>query len=177
MLRLALCVAAAALVGACTTLPGRGLAPPGGFELSGRVAVRSAKHSGSARIFWRHSSGTDEMLITSPVGQTLARISRDNGLFRLETGDRKEYRAYDAESLTEQALGWRLPLAGLSDWIQGRASPDRPAQVSGRPGDGLDIRQDGWSVAYEDFRDGKPSRLRLSREGIEIRLVVDQWSQ
>jgi outer membrane biogenesis lipoprotein LolB len=49
--------------------------------------------------------------------------------------------------------------------------------VSGRPGDGLDIRQDGWSVAYEEFREGKPFRMRLSREGVEIRLVVDQWSQ
>ncbi|HET7765496.1 MAG TPA: lipoprotein insertase outer membrane protein LolB [Burkholderiales bacterium] len=177
MLRLALCVAAAAFVGACTTLPGNGVAPPGGFELSGRVAVHSVKDSGSARIFWRHSSDSDEMLITSPVGQTIARIRRDNGVFRLETGDRQEYRASDAESLTEQALGWRLPLAGLSDWIQGRASPDRPAEVSGQPGNGLDIRQDGWSVAYEEFREGKPSRLRLSREGVEIRLVVDQWSQ
>jgi outer membrane lipoprotein LolB len=175
--RLALCVAAAAFLGACATAPEQRAAPPGGFELSGRVAVRSAKDSGSARIFWRHSSDADEMLITSPVGQTIARIRRDDGVFRLETGDRKEYRAYDAETLTEEALGWRLPLTGLSDWIQGRASPDRPAEVSGRPGDGLDIRQDGWSVAYEEFREGKPFRLRLSREGIEIRLVVDQWSQ
>lgn len=177
MLRLALCVAAAAFVGACTTLPGHGVAPPGGFELSGRVAVRGVKDSGSARIFWRHSSDSDEMLITSPVGQTIARIRREDGVFHLETSDRKEYRASDAESLTEQALGWRLPLAGLSDWVQGRASPGRPAEVSGQPGEGLDIRQDGWRVAYEEFREGKPSRMRLSREGIEIRLVVDQWSQ
>jgi outer membrane lipoprotein LolB len=116
------------------------------------------------------------MLITSPVGQTVARIRREGGLFRLETGDRKEYRATDAESLTEQALGWRLPLSGLADWVQGRASPDRPAEVTRPAGDGLDIRQDGWRVAYEEFRDGKPYRLRLSREDVEIRLVVDQWA-
>ncbi|HKW38761.1 MAG TPA: lipoprotein insertase outer membrane protein LolB [Burkholderiales bacterium] len=177
MLRLALCVAAAALLGACTALPERGAAPPGGFELSGRVAVRSARDSGSARIFWRHSGDADEMLITSPVGQTIARISREDGVFRLQTGDRKDYRASDPEVLTEQALGWRLPLSGLPDWVQGRASPDRPAEVTGRAGEGLDIRQDGWRVAYEEFREGRPFRLRLSREGIEIRLVVDQWSK
>lgn len=175
MLRFALCVAAA-LLGACTALPERGTAPPGGFELSGRVAVRAAKDSGSARIFWRHSSDADEMLILSPVGQTLARIQREGGLFRLQTGDRKEYRASNAETLTEQALGWRLPLSGLADWVQGRASPDRPSEVTRPAGDGLDIRQDGWRVAYEEFRDGKPYRLRLSREDIEIRLVVDQWT-
>jgi len=177
VVRPALCVAVAALIGACAALPEPGVAPPGGFELSGRVAVKNAKDSGSARIFWRHSSDADEMLVTSPVGQTLARIRREGGVFSLETGDRKEYRASDAETLTEQALGWRLPLSGLSDWVQGRASPGRPADVTGSVGEGLEIRQDGWKVAYEEFREGKPSRLRLSREGIEIRLVVDQWSK
>jgi outer membrane lipoprotein LolB len=176
VVRLALCVATAAVLGACTTLPEHSAPPPGGFELSGRVAVRNAKDSGSARIFWRHSSGADEMLVTSPVGQTIARIRREDGVYRLETGDRKEYQAADAESLTEEALGWRLPLSGLSDWVQGHASPDRPAEVTGSPSEGLDIRQDGWRVAYEEFREGKPFRMRLSREGIEIRLVVDQWS-
>lgn len=177
MARPALCVAAAALLGACATLPEHGIAPPGGFELSGRVAVLHAKESGSARIFWRHSQDTDEMLLTSPVGQSVAKISRDGDRYRLLTADNKEYRARDPESLTEQALGWRLPLSGLSDWVQGRASPDRPAEVSGRAGEGLDIRQDGWTVAYEEFRDGRPYRLRLSRESVEIRLVVDEWAK
>jgi len=49
--------------------------------------------------------------------------------------------------------------------------------VSGGPGEGLDIRQDGWRVAYEQFRDGRPYRLRLSRESVEIRLVVDEWAK
>jgi len=176
VVRLALCVAAA-LLGACASLPEHGVAPPGGFELSGRVAVLHAKDSGSARIFWRHSQDGDEMLITSPVGQSVAKISREGDRYRLMTGDNKEYRARDAESLTEQALGWRLPLSGLSDWVQGRPSPDRPAQVSGRPGEGLEIRQDGWQVAVEEFRDDRPYRLRLSRDSVEIRLVVDEWAK
>ena len=92
------------------------------------------------------------------------------------TGDNKEYRAADAESLTEQALGWRLPLAGLSDWVQARASPGRPAEMQGDVDNGLELRQDGWQVAYEEFRGGKPFRMRLKREDLEIVLVVDQWT-
>jgi outer membrane lipoprotein LolB len=174
VLRPALCVAAAAILGACATLPEPGTAPAGGFELSGRVAVRHAKDSGTARIFWRHSEGADEMVITSPVGQGVARITREGDRYRLVTGDNREFRASDAESLTEQALGWRLPLSGLSDWVQGRASAG--GEASGQAGEGMELRQDGWKVAYEEYRDGRPFRMKLSREGIEIRLVVDRWA-
>ena len=176
MARFALCALAAAILGACAALPEPGAPPPGGFELSGRAAISSAKDSGSVRIFWRHSSEADDMLITSPIGQGIARITREGERFRLVTADKTEYRAADAEDLTDQALGWRLPLASLPDWVQGRASLDRPALVTGRAGEGLEIRQDGWRVAYEEFREGRPFRLRLMREGLEIRLVVDRWA-
>jgi len=176
VVRFAPAFALAALLGACASLPDAGPALPGGFELSGRVAVRHGKDAASGKIFWRHSEDSDELLITSALGQGIARISRERDRFRLVTGDNQEYRAADVESLTEQALGWRLPLAGLADWVQARASPERPAEVVGRAGDGLEIRQDGWRVAYDEFREGRPFRLRLSREGIEIRLIVDQWA-
>jgi len=164
------------LLGACASLSESGRPLPGGFELSGRVAVRHGKDAASGRIFWRHSDDADELLITSSLGQGIARINREHDRFRLVTGDNKEYRAADAESLTEQALGWRLPLAGLSDWVQARASPGRPAEVRGEPGMALEVRQDGWRVAYEEFREGKPFRMRLTHEDLEIRLIVDQWT-
>ena len=176
MPRLALGFAAAAVLGACASLPDAGPPLPGGFELSGRVAVRHGKDAASGKIFWRHSDDSDELLITSALGQGIARISRERDQFRLVTGDRKEYRADNAEDLTEQALGWRLPLAGLSDWVRGRASPGRPAEMRGEVDKGLELWQDGWHVAYGEFREGRPFRLRMSRENLEITLVVDQWT-
>jgi outer membrane lipoprotein LolB len=176
VLRFALGFAVAAVLGACASLSESGRPLPGGFELSGRVVVRHGKDAASGRIFWRHSDDADELLITSSLGQGIARINRERDRFRLVTGDNKEYRADNAEELTEQALGWRLPLDGLSDWVQARASPGRPAEVRGGPDSGLELRQDGWHVAYEEFRGGKPFRMRLTREDLQIILVVDQWT-
>ena len=176
MFRLALAIAAAAALGACASLPAGGPPLAGGFELSGRVAVRHGKDAASGKIFWRHSDDSDELLITSALGQGVARISREGDRFRLVTGNNREYRAADAESLTEQALGWRLPLAGLADWVQARASPGRPAQVDGGVGQGMELRQDGWRIAYEELRGGRPHRMRLTREDLEIRLIVDRWT-
>ena len=176
MVRIALGFAAAAVLGACASLPEAGPPVPGGFELAGRVAVRHGKDAASGKIFWRHSNDSDELLITSPIGQGIARLNRTGDQFHLVTGDRKEYRADNAEDLTEQALGWRLPLAGLSDWVQARPSPGRPAEVRGDVNRDLELWQDGWHVAYEEFREGRPFRLRMARENLEITLVVDQWT-
>lgn len=177
MFRIALASAVAVLAAACAALPGPTAAPAGGFELTGRVAVRYGNEGVSGRIFWRHSVDADELLITSPLGQGVARISRSDGQVLLVTGEGKEYRATDAEGVSLRALGWRLPLAGLPDWIQGRASPGRPAElhrdVAGRV---VELRQDDWKIECQEYASGRPSRLRLTRENLEIRLVLDPWN-
>jgi len=146
------------------------------FELNGRVAVRHGNEAASGRIIWRHGPSTDDLLITSPVGQGLAKITRRGGQFILVTADQKEYRAGDAESLTENVLGWRLPLAGLPDWIQGRAYAAGTAEVVHDQRSRLsELRQDDWRIEYQEYEGERPSKLRLTRQGLEIRLVVDEW--
>jgi outer membrane lipoprotein LolB len=96
----------------------------------------------------------------------------------LTTSDHKQYQASDVESLTEQVLGWRLPLAGLPDWVRGRAAPGVAAQTKLDKAQRLaELRQSGWLVEFLSYRDdsGVPQQLRLSRADVEIRLVIDQW--
>jgi outer membrane biogenesis lipoprotein LolB len=40
-----------------------------------------------------------------------------------------------------------------------------------------ELRQSGWLVEFFEYKseNGPPARLRLSREDVEIRLVIDQW--
>ena len=113
-------VAALLLLAACAT-PGFLLsATDAEFDLSGRIAVRYRDDAGSGNIAWRHAARADELLLTSPLGQGIARIVRTGDEVSLTTQDGREFRAADAESLTEQVLGFRLPLLGLADWVRGR---------------------------------------------------------
>ena len=65
-------------------------------------------------------------------------------------------------------LGWRLPLAGLPDWVRGRAAPARRRKRgwtarSASPSCGN--RAGWWSSSTTRATSGLPSRLRLSRDG------------
>lgn len=147
-----------------------------------RIAYRYADQGGSAVIAWRHAATFDDLLVTGPLGQGLARLDRQGDAWVLTTIEGRKYRAADAETLTESALGWRLPLAGLVDWVQGRPGPGREAKIerdeSGRP---VRILQDGWQIEYQAWQDTVPARLSLHRDAdpshaaLDLRLVVDQF--
>lgn len=174
----ALIVVSALLTG-CASLPETLDAGPVNidFELVGRVAVRHGREGMNGRVVWRHGPDFDEMLITSVLGQGIASITRRRGSVELVTADRSEYRATEAEALTERILGWRLPLAGLPDWVQGRADPAYPAKLARDARSRLrELEQNGWWIQYQEYEGARPLMLRMSRDNLEIRLIVDEWT-
>ncbi len=147
------------------------------FELAGRIASRYKDEAASGNVAWRHSRESDELLITTPVGSSVARLVRNGGEFVLTTSEPRDYRATDAEALTEQVLGFRIPITGLADWVRGRAA-DGPSAGAIRDPEGrlASLDQHGWHVEYQEYRaDGLPSRLRLFYPGLELRLAIHEW--
>ncbi len=148
------------------------------FELSGRVSVKYSTEAVSGKISWQHDAASDDLLISTPLGQGVARILRRDAVVSLTTSDQKLYQASDVEGLTEQVLGWRLPLAGLPDWVRGRAAAGAPVQTRVDGAQRLaELRQSGWLVEFLEYdaAGGLPKRLRLTRADVEIRLVIDEW--
>ena len=80
------------------------------FDLRGRMAARYGDDSFTGNVSWRHAHGGDEMLITTPLGQGVARIVRAGEAVQLTTADGKEHRRPTAEALTERCSGSALPL-------------------------------------------------------------------
>ena len=132
------------------------------FELTGRIAARYGQESFSGNLAWRHAERADEMLLSTPLGQGVARIVRDGDAITLTTAEPKEYRATDSETLTEQVLGFRVPIEGLARWVLGQPAPELEAR--------------GWKVEYQDYdAQRRPTRLRFSYPGIELRLAISEW--
>jgi len=166
------------LLAACATPPSFSLPEPGAeFEIAGRIAVRYRDDAGSGNIAWRHGPRIDEMLLTTPFGQGIARLARAGDEITLTTQDGREFRAADAESLTEQVLGFRLPLVGLADWVRGRAASTPAPTLERRDAAGVlaELDQSGWKIRYLEYADARPARLTLSYPGLELRLAISEW--
>lgn len=147
------------------------------FELAGRIAVTFRHEAASGNLAWRHSRESDEIMITSPLGQGVVRIVRAGGEVILTRADAGEFRAADAELLTEKVLGFRLPLAGLADWVRARpargSTPTRwRRDASGRL---AELEQSGWRIEYQEYAGEHPARLRLTYPGLELRLAIAEW--
>ena len=174
-MRFFLLYAALLTLGACAQLETR-VPHDVRFDLSARLAARYRDEAFSGNIAWRHARSADEMLITSSLGAGIARIVRDGDNVTLTTAEPREYRAADAEALTEEVLGFRVPLAGLAEWVQGKPSTESPASADYAPDGRLrSLQQQGWNVEYLEYQGGRPSRLRLTYPGIELRLAISEW--
>lgn len=175
-----LCVATALLLLSACAVPGFTLPDQDkDFEMAGRIAVRYRDDAGTGNIAWRHGARSDELLLTTPFGQGIARLARTGGEITLTTQDGREFKAADAESLTEQVLGFRVPLVGLADWIQGRRAtkpaPEPTRELRDAAGRLTELEQSGWKILYPEYAGGRPSRLTLSYPGVEFRLAISDW--
>lgn len=171
----------AASLFACATPPARDVAPAvvaaadTPFELSGRLSARHGENAAAASFHWVHAPGADELVLSTPFGQALARLVGNADGVALELPDGTRVRADDWESLTREALGIALPVRGLVWWV--RAAP-RPASAHTVERDAVGraavLRQDGWEIVY-GYRDAgtRPSRVVLAYPNIDIRLALD----
>ena len=170
------------MLGGCALLssPPAPVAPPlqpesVPFAMNGRVSINRQDARHSAGLRWTHRAGSDEILLFAPLGQTVARVYRDNGNAMLDS-DGKHYQADDAETLMQQALGWHLPLDGLHHWVLGLPAAGSEANIE-RDADGRIslLMQDGWEVRYLRYADTLPSRMQLNHEDLQVLLLIDEW--
>jgi outer membrane lipoprotein LolB len=98
-------------------------------------------------------------------------------VYTLSAPNRETEQAKDPDQLTEQILGWRLPMRGLPYWLRGRPQPDEPADADPKEGAPSVLHQAGWSIEYQSrYPDsGLPERLVLAREDLQIRLILTNW--
>lgn len=163
------------------------------IDLGGRLSVRYEQNGREEAVHgsftWNQSARHVVVTLLSPLGQTLATIDIKPGITVLTQSGKSPMTATDVDILTEQALGWPLPISGLRDWLQGFGrGADGKLFVAQPAADTVRLTtRDGWNLSYGEWQDGAaniatnhPKRIDLARETkqagpVAIRIVIDSW--
>jgi outer membrane lipoprotein LolB len=167
------------LAGCAITPPAVERAYSGRFAATAQANGRPGSVSGRFTVEVR---GRQQVIdLATPVGTTVARIEIEPGRATATGPQMQTATGPDADELVERLLGWRLPVSGLADWLEGRPEPTRPARTQSM-GDRIStIEQDGWTIRIEAYSTvtNKPSRLAFDRPmadghpAVSVRLIVD----
>jgi len=177
--------ALALAVAACASLPPVPPAavvagPDAPFAIDGRMSARHGKDAIAIGFTWTHAPPRDELVVSNPMGQTIAELSGDSSRQKVEmrAADGRREEASDWPTLTERAIGVALPVEAIASWTQGRPRGATPHVVqTDASGRSLVLRQDGCEIvyAYADDSARRPSRLTVACFELDMRVVIDRW--
>ena len=198
-MRTALLLLAALAVSACVTHPPAapsaalpyeqrraGLQSLPGFSLEARVAAAVGSEGFNVSLAWNQQGERSTLDLRAPLGFGAAHVVNDAQGLQVDAGQGQRYAGASAVDELTRRLGFEPPLQSLRYWLLG--VPD-PASVAAETlsADGLSllaIEQGGWQVQVQDYaRYGNttlgaslPRRLSLQRDGVRVKLVIDQWT-
>jgi outer membrane lipoprotein LolB len=163
----------ASLLGGCASVGQR--APAGVDTISGKLSVRvdasaaSPARSESGNFELKGTPAEGQLNLSSPLGSVLAQ-ARWSGQRAWLTTPQGETAYPDLDTLTQEMLGERLPVAALFDWLRGRPWPGAASQPEAQG-----FRQLGWSVDLARFpEDSLISAQRAQAPQVTVRARVDK---
>lgn len=183
------------LLASCATVPVQAPEPAGAgsleqhaqalaqlttWQMSGRAAISTPSQAGTVALQWWQQNEAYTVELRAPWGAGTVKVdgSPQGVLLRTSTGV-QEYAAAPRELLRRHS-GFDLPLEALRFWLLGLPVPDVAAQpTTDERGLLTQLRQHGWRIRYLNYGEFEglalPTRLFLTGEGIEVRIVVQEW--
>ncbi len=155
-----------------------------GWQMTGRVAVKSVQDSWSASLSWQQQAETFDIRFSSMLGQRLAQLKGDTLVSSLYLPDERVISAANVSDLLDEELGWSVPMDGLRYWLVGLPAPALVSPEKLKMG--LDelgrlqwLEQAGWRIEYQRYRTAGaldvPKKMVLTRNDLRVRFVIDRW--
>ncbi|WP_299598851.1 lipoprotein insertase outer membrane protein LolB [uncultured Microbulbifer sp.] len=155
------------------------------WEAKGKLGVRSPKENGSANLIWQQANANYRIHLSGPLGAGATTISGSPSGVSLQKGSDPAVLASDPAQLTEQIMGWPLPVSEMFYWVRGLAAP---GAVAGQQKDsrGLlqSLQQSGWQLNFSDYQSvgafQLPSRIKAATTNaagpVSVTVVIKEWS-
>ncbi|ULJ65148.1 lipoprotein insertase outer membrane protein LolB [Wielerella bovis] len=140
------------------------------FEASGRLGVKINDKGSYAHFDWTCKNGVETIDVNTPLGNTVGQLCQDAQGVLAQDSNGKLYTAATPEELSEQLLGYHLPLKHLSVWANGEWVRDEPYRFTEHG----KLQQSGWTISRELNEDGTPRILLLENEKLTLRMVFNE---
>jgi outer membrane biogenesis lipoprotein LolB len=131
--------------------------------VSGRIAIRQGDRSDIAKLRWTRSRGADVWIVSSPLGNEVARIESSGRGATLARAGADSESAESFQSLTERLFGVALSPDEIAGWLHGR----EPRAAA------------GWKVTIDETQAAGAvtlaRRLTAQRGDVVVKLVVDDY--
>jgi len=150
------------------------------FDLKGRIAVAVAQEGFNAKLRWHQRDDQSELSLDGPLGVGGVRITSNGDSLKVLNARGEQLDSDAAEQEIQSKLGFDPPIASLRYWVLGVPDPATPAEEILDDSKRLaTLKQDGWQIDYTAYANvggqSLPSKATLTREGVRVRLFVDDW--
>ena len=151
------------------------------FDLKARVAVAAGQEGFNARLRWQQQGAQSQFALEGPLGVGGAQVMFDGQALNVRTSRGQQLDDDAARAELVARLGFAPPLQSLRYWIQGVPDPATPAdEVLDGEQRLASLKQGDWLIDYGAYTAASgawlPERLTMHREGVRVRLLIDEWS-
>ncbi len=150
------------------------------WQINGKIAVATAKDSGTASVDWSQRADNFTISLYGPLGANGIKLNGGPGHVTLHTSDGKTATAATAEQLLAQQWGWQLPLSSLKYWVRGLPVPNIPQQSTFDAAHRLaSLNQQGFTIQYQGYTTSHgmdlPQHMSITSPALKSKIIIYQW--
>lgn len=150
------------------------------WNVSGKIAVKTPKDSGSASVDWAQHQSRFAISLMGPLGSGGLKLSGQPGKVIMKTADGKNYTAASAEQLLAERWGFHLPVSNLKYWIRGLPAPGSVASTQfDSYGRLSELLQQGWHVRYLGYTRVSgidlPTKIFADSSALNVKMMIYNW--
>ena len=150
------------------------------FDLKGRIAVAAGQEGFNAKLRWQQRGRQSDLALDGPLGVGGVRITSEGNSLKVLNARGQQLDSDAAKQEMRSKLGFDPPIASLRYWVLGVPDPATPADETLDESKRLaTLKQAGWQIDYTAYASVRgqslPSKATLTREGVRVRLFVDDW--
>ena len=155
---------------------------PNTWHVSAKLGIRNTQKSGSVTLKWQQQNSNYTLRVSGPLGQGSGVLSGNEHAISIQRANKETLYSNQPTELIYNTFGWNLPLAHMTYWIRGLASPlldidDQHRTTAGT----LDrLTQAGWALRYSRYQQVHdwlmPHRIVAAKEDVTLTLIIKQWT-